>query len=299
MLRCSLALLTFMSLLVPAGVLASVGNVLSLQGAPTLRIKSTSSEKTANVGQPLDPGDLLKTDQSSTVKLHLIDETILDVGTLSTLLIPRLLDPNSPQRNVLIDVERGKIRAKINRELERAKGRFEIHTNAATLGVEGTDFVIEVTPADASGSVTTRVTVLEGQVAVRLARDADNPAAPHLTLLPGQQFLATARLVGEAIEQDAFREQDIKKLEKAELDDLAKSARLTNETFLQAITLSGSGPGGFGTSTLQAMNRSLRADALPSIRREKSGDALFQKRFRDDQFSENTNFVNLSIGFPP
>lgn len=276
---------------------AAVGQVLSVKGFPSVTLKSDSKQQGLGPGFPLNSGDLVATDENSTAKIHLIDETILDVNVLSRLIIPLLIAPDSRERQVLIQIERGKVRAKVNRELERSKGRFEIHTQAAAMGVEGTDFVVEVFPPDSNNITRTTVTVIEGQVAVRQAKDRDNPAGQKLILTAGMSYTAAAKTVGEAIEQDAFKPEDIKKLEQSAIDDVARAAKLTNDTFLQSISV-GQGPAGFGTSTLLAVNRNVTKDGIQNVKQENSADALFRKNFRDDQFSDRTNFVNLTIGFP-
>lgn len=276
---------------------ASVGSVLSVSGFPAVTLKSDASQLGLGPGFALNSGDLVSTDEKSTAKIHLIDETILDVNVLSRIVIPRLINPDSPQRQVLIQIERGKVRAKVTRELERSKGRFEIHTQAAAMGVEGTDFVVDASPAGADGIARTTVTVIEGQVALRMAKDRDNPEAPKLVLTAGMSYTAAAKIIGEAIEQDAFKPEDIKKLEQPALDEIARAAKLNNEAFLQAISVS-QGPGGFGAATLHAMNRHVVKDALPPMQQKNDGDRLFRKNFRDDQFNDRSNFVNISIGFP-
>ncbi len=276
---------------------ASVGRVLSVKGIPSVTLKSDSTQQGLGPGFPLNSGDLVSTDNQSTAKIHLIDETILDVNVLSRLIIPRLISPESPQRQVLIQIERGKVRARVNRELERAKGRFEIHTQAAAMGVEGTDFVVEVFPPDSNNITRTTISVIEGQVAVRQARDRDNPTGAKLILTAGMTYTAVAKIVGEAIEQDAFRREDIKQLEQSAIDDVARAAKLNNEAFLQSISVAG-GPGGFGVSTLQIVNRHLAKDGIQGLKQEKADDTLFRKNFRDDQFNDRSNFVDLTIGFP-
>lgn len=272
----------------------AVGTTLSVSGRPQLTLKTDASRLRLGPGRPLDAGDKVDTDNESNAKIHLIDETILDVGPLSNVTLPRLVGPESATRQVLIDVERGRIRAKVNRELERSKGRFEIHSYAASLGVEGTDFVIEVAPPDREGRTRTTITVLEGIVAVRGARDRDNPAAVQLRLRAGERFTAYARLIGDAVEQDAFDTKAVERLNAAALDQFAKTARLDNETFLQAVSVAN----GFGAGTLGVLARAVETEPSAARATSKPADVLFRKRFRDDEFATHSNLVSLTIGFP-
>lgn len=273
---------------------ASVGTTLSVNGRPQLTLKADASRLRLGPGRALDAGDKVDTDNESNAKIHLIDETILDVGPLSNVTLPRLVDPESATRQVLIDVERGRVRAKVNRELERSKGRFEIHSYAASLGVEGTDFVVEVAAPDREGRTRTTITVLEGVVAVRGARDRDNPAAVQLRLRAGERFTAYARLIGDAVEQDAFDANSVEKLNAASLEQFAKAARLDNETFLQAVSVAN----GFGSGTMGLLARTVEAEPATAGAATKSSDVLFRKRFRDDEFATHSNLVSLTIGFP-
>lgn len=259
---------------------AAVGRTLSVTGQPTLTTRS-SEVKILGPGFPLNPYEDIATDDQSTAKLHFIDETILDVSAGSSFRIPNIVAPDSPQRKVQIEVTKGRIRANVNREIERAKGLFEVHTKAAILGVEGTDFVIDVPPVAEDGTTTTTITVLEGQVAVRSGRELNNPAARHITLTKGMTFTATAKLIGETIQQDEFDEKLIQKLDSASLNDVASKAQLTNKTFIHAVSLSGKAAG-FGASTLQTMGASIGADPIKAIKKA-SGDGkqdIFSTRFQ-------------------
>lgn len=276
---------------------AAVGQVLSVRGQPILTPKINALNQALGPGKSVDAGDLVSTDQKSTAKIHLIDETILDVNILSKLIIPRILDPLSRERMVFIEVQRGKVRAKVNRELERSKGRFEIHTHAAYLGVEGTDFVVEVQPPDQQGRTSTTITVIEGQVTVRSEEDPNNPSARRVTLGPGMRFTATARVIGEAVQRDLFRTQDIQRLRDSALNEAVRRAKLDNETFLQSVSLS-SGPGGFGFSTLHTLSQNVKSDQIDPLNGNAENNALFRKRFRDDEFSTHSNLVDITIGFP-
>jgi hypothetical protein len=280
--------------IVPGAVFASVGNVLSVSGLPQLVLKADASAHGLGPGAAVDPGDAVTTDAQSTAKIHLIDETILDVHSQSHVIIPNIMDPTSARRTVLIEVQRGKIRARVNRELERTRGRFEIHTYAASLGVEGTDFFVEVAPPDRGGVTTTTITVFEGKVAVRGAKDRDNPAGAKLELTAGMRYTATAKIIGQALEQDAFRPQDIEMLDAPALQELSRQAKLENATFLQSVSVAG----GFGLSTLNTIGINVAGDKLGPLHASSRTDALFKKRFRDDEFSTQSNLVNLTIGFP-
>src|SRR5665213_3507708 len=137
-------LVLFLTVFLTAPAWSAVGVVLSVHGSPILQSKAILQQIRMGPGAPFDAGDVVTTDRESSAKLSLIDETILDVHPESKITIPHILDPASAARQVLIEVERGRVRAKVNRELQRSRGKFEIHTQAVVLGVEGTDFVIEV-----------------------------------------------------------------------------------------------------------------------------------------------------------
>ena len=273
-----------------------MGSVLSVEGKPVLTVKQTSSRLDLRPGLKVSAGDAIDTDHASKAKVYLIDETILDIHSDARVLIPRLIAPDSPQRRVLIEVERGKVRAKVNREVDRNKGRFEIHTYAATLGVEGTDFVVDVQPPDASGLTKTTIIVVEGQVAVRAAKDGDNANAAFITLPAGTRYTAVAKIIGETLEQDALNGDDIEKLKSSEWNELARLSRLDNESFVQAISLAGGA--GFGASTLAAVSAGVRADRIPAVRAASREEQLFRKRFRDDDLNSRSNLVKLTVGFP-
>lgn len=281
----------------PSFCKGAVGVTLSVAGQPILKPKGISVPRPLDPGSSLESGDLVTTDIKSTAKIHLIDQTILDVGIESVVKIPKLLEPNSPGRQVIIDVERGRIRAKINREIDRSRGRFEIHTKAAIMGVEGTDFVVDVQPNADEESVTTIISVIEGQVAVRSGKSGDDPNARQITLTQGMRYTATAKLLGDMIEQDELDEKLILRLDEANFKELAGKAQLTNKTFLHAVSLTGRTVG-FANNTIKTLSQTLRVDNVKPVKKASADNALtaalFTSRFRetiDNQISTPARVV--------
>lgn len=100
--------------------------------------------------------DLVETAPGGRVRLTLLDGSILNVGSRSSL---RVVQHDAQTRQSDLTLTFGKLRSRLR--APRRGERFEIRTNTAVLGVIGTDFFVEAT------ATSTRVIVYEGIVLVQ------------------------------------------------------------------------------------------------------------------------------------
>lgn len=112
------------------------------------------------LGAALEPGDKLKTDASSRVRLQLIDGSIINLGSQSELTIEDVVSGGpGTDRQVGLDLWLGALRAFA--APATAKSRFEIRTPRAITAVRGTEWGI------LANAVQSDVLVLSGRVGVR------------------------------------------------------------------------------------------------------------------------------------
>ena len=211
------------------------------------------------VGDPVERGTLINTGSGASVKLMLKDKTILDLGGSTLFKVDEFLLKNGNNRNVQMSMDYGKVRASVNTPVGAA-GRFSIKTQAATMGVRGTEFIVASTlpvePAAPKGSSSqggsgkaapsqTQVTVVHGKVEVATPAPAKEtgakPQAP-IALTSGTQLTAVAPVTpaaGEAVNSAAAAPVEAPKVVKVTMEELkaikAEVKAPDNQAFIQAV----------------------------------------------------------------
>ncbi len=137
--------LTFTSLWLPPAALASgeAGLVKTLQG--DVRIERGTAGFPAEVGSTLLPKDRIVVGATGRVGLSLKDETLLSLGPQSVMVIDEFaFNPVSREGRVDTSLVRGTLRyvsgliGRLNPEA------ISVKTPTATVGIRGTDFIVEV-----------------------------------------------------------------------------------------------------------------------------------------------------------
>lgn len=144
----------------PAGVSAAVppgaaAEILNLQGQGEQRPANAADWKPARAAQPLAAGDYVRTRESSRMALLFADQTQVRLNQNTVLQVKGVATPAQPATTLLL--EAGRAWAQTRRQ---GDSRLNLQTPAATAGIRGTDWDIEVGP---DGK--TLLTVLSGQVA--------------------------------------------------------------------------------------------------------------------------------------
>ncbi len=215
------------------------------------------------VGDPVERGTLINTGSGASVKLMLKDKTILDLGGSTLFKVDEFLLKNGDNRNVQMSMDYGKVRASVNTPVGAA-GRFSIKTQAATMGVRGTEFIVASTlpvePAAPKGAQKgaeasagsgksapsqTQVTVVHGKVEVATPAPAKETGAKPQTpiaLTSGTQLTAVAPVTpaaGEAVSAAAAAPVEAPKVVKVSMEELkaikAEVKAPDNQAFIQAV----------------------------------------------------------------
>jgi hypothetical protein len=137
-LACGLALLAL-----GASAQTPAGTIKRLQGESL--IASARGERKAEVGGTVYAGDRVVTRADSAVGLTLHDGTLLSVGPNAVVTVQNFqFDATTRQGSLLVDVARGALRM-VSGLLAREDPRsVAVNTPTATIGIRGTDFVVDV-----------------------------------------------------------------------------------------------------------------------------------------------------------
>lgn len=121
----------------------STGTVKRMEGISMLT--SASGERAVQVGSAVYAGDRIVTRAQSGVGITLADGTLLAVGPNSAVTIRTFeFDTTTRQGSLLMDVARGTMRMVSGLIARNDPRAISINTPTATIGIRGTDFVVEV-----------------------------------------------------------------------------------------------------------------------------------------------------------
>lgn len=172
-----------------------VGQAVSVAGKVLVRGDTTGGNQMnfLKPGDKLYKGTIVNTGSNGAVKLLMTDRTIVDIGPSSLFKVNEYQLNGVGDRKVDMSLDYGQIRTSVNEKLTSAKGKFTIRTKAATMGVRGTEFVVNapIPVKDASGAVIeppkTSLTVMHGKVEVA-DMNASGAAGQPVAITPGFQF---------------------------------------------------------------------------------------------------------------
>jgi hypothetical protein len=122
-----------------------VGSVASLEGSAEIRHAGTWSD--ASLGSAIYLGDAVRTGQPGRVRLVFQDESVLNMGDESHLVIDKsVFDPGSGSFQSLVRLLRGKVRAVVSDYYQTSGASYEIETRTTVAGVRGTEFIMDYDP---------------------------------------------------------------------------------------------------------------------------------------------------------
>jgi hypothetical protein len=260
----------------------AIGHVVTAQGGALIRSERPGGRpiRVAKAGDEVFVGDTVNTASSGNVKLLLVDKTIIDIGS-SALFTVKKVEGGGPGRKIEVGLPYGTARAAVAQPLG-AGGEFRVRSSAATMGVRGTEFVIQSpleNPSQVSGranhesresnsaSPKTTVTVLQGLVAVEshssssqgvgglsMGRSPAQGGSAPVMLPAGTQLSTvlnpTALTSGAGALGDRGPASQVPgsgasgpvRVDTQTLSSLSSSTRVVDTTFRDAITLDLSGP---------------------------------------------------------
>lgn len=221
---------------------ASVGKITGLSGNATL--ERGSNTLPAKLGSSLEAKDSIVTTNDAKVQLTFNDNTIITVGKKSKFSIEEYLFDATTESTAKFNMVNGTIRAMSGKIGKIAPDRFAVKTKTATIGIRGTDFIIQTSESGESqffcmqGAITIRSSDGEGMILI--------PAGSYVTMSPS----------GVISEVKAFTPAEINTLLKS---GLSVTAVHTNEETTQIE------PDSIGDTVSQTSNESLDRDSSVNV----------------------------------
>lgn len=121
----------------------AAGTVKRVEGKPVAT--SAAGERTLEVGSPVFQGDRVNTRAGSAVGITMMDGTQLSVGPDAAVTVQAFqFDSTTRKGSLLVDVARGAMRMVSGLIARNDPKSVAINTPTATIGIRGTDFVVDV-----------------------------------------------------------------------------------------------------------------------------------------------------------
>jgi hypothetical protein len=264
----------------PSGKIVSVTGRVLIRGRASSGDGSTTMHE-AKSGEPVRTGDIVNTGSAGSVKLLMSDQSILDLGasTLFSVDSYKLKGAGGADREVGMTLEYGKLRASVNTPVS-SRGRFNIRTKTAVMGVRGTEFIIASDlaelapprPPSAPGTgpaipppprqeVKTQITVIEGKVEVT---DEGNTRKAPVAVHKGEQLTTLTEVVEDKAVAKKAEAAKVVALDPAQVKAEMQAAKIEDTTFKKAVVIeAGPKSDGAGAATLAEINGSL--GQLPGV----------------------------------
>lgn len=285
----------------------TAGEVVSVEGVVFIRQDgkvATAALKPARPGDKLTSGDVINTSSNGKIKLLLKDKSIVDLGPSALFKMDNFkANGGGAERQADLSMMYGTMRVAVTQKIN-GKGRFNVRTPTATMGVRGTEFVVksEVKSLDdvrqvlknpekplpsqanaAAGPTTagkdgaaakqpiakTEITVIQGKVEVAKPEAASGrgpaSAKPEVVALTAGMQISTKQT-------DTQMAKPVT-LDNKQLASLASVAKVSDNTFTRAVVVdlgnnsgssSGSNGGGYGEATLAAVTKALEVAPPPA-----------------------------------
>lgn len=149
----------------------TVGKVIEITGKVLVTHEGETKPCDLADQAPIFLKDTIETKKDGVVKFSLNDASNFTLRENTKVVVTEfLLDPKKNQRETVLDVALGKVRAVVTKTFNKAISKTELKTPTAVVGVRGTDFAIEV------GKNKTLVYCLQGLV------QTFNPLFPAQTI---------------------------------------------------------------------------------------------------------------------
>lgn len=124
---------------------AEAGTVASVEG--TADVQHDGRWSAAEIGVPVQVGDAVRTGPDGRVRIVFQDDTVLNVGASSFLVVDRqVFDPEGAGSRSLMKLLRGRVRALVSEYYQAPGSSYEIETDTAVAGVRGTEFIVDYDP---------------------------------------------------------------------------------------------------------------------------------------------------------
>lgn len=131
------------------------GVMMVVKGSITIQSKSGKSTP-AKVGAKVFPQDTIVAGPDSRAKIVMSDKNVINISPDTKMALEKYVyNPQSDQKNVLLNVVYGKVRSTVNQKYDGDKNTFQVKTASAVAGVRGTDFLASFNQSTQTSKVVT------------------------------------------------------------------------------------------------------------------------------------------------
>lgn len=145
---------TLVLILSPMAFAEMSGILMVVKGEVTLVSKKTGEKLSAKVGKKVFEGDSLESGPTGRAKIVMADKNVINISPNSQLVIEKYVNDGS-NKNVELNVLKGKVRASVEERYDGEKNKFNVKTPSAVAGVRGTDFITGYNPSTRISEVIT------------------------------------------------------------------------------------------------------------------------------------------------
>lgn len=173
-------------------------------------VKITNAGKTADgkVGGKVYEGDKIATGADSRAKIVMSDRNVINVSPDSEFIINKYEnDPASGNKNVEMNLLKGKVRNNVEQTYDGEKNKFLIKTPTAVAGVRGTQFLAGFDPSTRMTSVVT----FKGSVTLTSLNPQGKPVGAPVIVKKGEMTQSAPDTAPEA--PKAVPKEDMKKMD--------------------------------------------------------------------------------------
>ncbi|MCO5144335.1 MAG: FecR family protein [Oligoflexia bacterium] len=134
--------------------------VIEVEGNGVAKVRRKSGIQTAiGKNMAINQGDIISTDANTSVEVLLLDGSIVRIGTNTDYKFEKL-NENKGLLSWIFTLTKGRIRGLIEKSPDKNHVKFRVNTPTGTMGVRGTEFVLEYNPV----SRLTKLFMLHGRV---------------------------------------------------------------------------------------------------------------------------------------
>jgi len=199
------------------------------------------------VGDPVLAGTLINTGSTASAKLLMTDKTILDLGPSSLFRVDEYKLAQVSDRKVDVSVEYGKVRASVN-EPVGTQGKFNVRTRSATLGVRGTEFIVDApqSPEVGKSPIQVKNRTLSSEPSQKVSVTVVHGSVAMMSEAPANRGREVARIgAGQQIQTSLSQLESLTKSEKPKMVTLSgeqllsvkTEAKLADSTFSAAVSI--------------------------------------------------------------
>lgn len=216
------------------------GEIVIVEGKVMIRSEKQGPTfgvtRVAEAGGPIYPEDVINTSSLSKIKILLKDKSIVDLGPSSLFKVDHFDNADgTTKRKVDLSMAYGTMRAAVSQKVDNG-GRFKVKTPSATMGVRGTEFLVQSDlEKDNKQNSTTQVTVLQGEVGVgALKNGSASSSSPVIGLTAGMQMQTTNYSNQGLSAGSTSKPQSISA---SQMSSMSSSFKLSDNTFKNAVTI--------------------------------------------------------------